>query len=76
MRGNIVPIIDLRERFGMESVEYTSITVVIVLSVKVADETRTMGIVSDTVADVVGNAIFSRIKYLAHSTTRRKIALP
>jgi len=53
LRGSIVPIIDLRERFGMESVEYSAITVVIVLSVKVADDTHIMGIVSDTVSDVV-----------------------
>lgn len=53
LRGNIVPIIDLRELFGMEAVDYSPITVVIVLSVNVADETRIMGIVSDTVSDVL-----------------------
>ena len=53
LRGSIVPIIDLRERFGMEVVEYSAITVVIVLSVKVADEILIMGIVSDTVSDVL-----------------------
>ncbi len=33
LRGTIVPIIDLRERFQMEKVEYTPVTVVIVMSI-------------------------------------------
>jgi len=53
LRGSIVPIIDLRERFGMESTEYSPITVVIVLCVESTEGTNVMGIVADAVSDVL-----------------------
>lgn len=53
LRGVIVPIIDLRERFALGSVEYTSVTVVIIVSVSVHDECRIMGIIADSVSDVL-----------------------
>jgi len=53
LRGSIVPIIDLRERFGMESTEYSPITVVIVLCVDSTEGTNVMGIVADAVSDVL-----------------------
>lgn len=52
LRGTIVPIIDLRQCFGMESIEYTPITVVIVLKVSTDQGERVMGIVVDAVSDV------------------------
>lgn len=52
LRGMIVPIIDLRERFDLESVEYGSTTVVIVLKVVNEQSERIMGIVVDAVSDV------------------------
>lgn len=48
LRGNIVPIVDLRMRFGLENITYTPFTVVIVLNVMA----RTLGIVVDNVSDV------------------------
>lgn len=53
LRGAIVPIIDLRERFHMEKVEYTPVTVVIVMSVNTQAGSTTMGIVADAVSDVL-----------------------
>ncbi len=53
LRGTIVPIIDLRERFGMEKVEYSPVTVVIVLSFGEQKENRVIGIVADAVSDVL-----------------------
>ena len=53
LRGTVVPIIDLRIRFSMETIPYDQTTVVIV--VKVTDEDgniRTMGIVVDAVSEV------------------------
>jgi len=32
LRGNIVPVIDLRVRFGLPSAEFTALTVIVVLS--------------------------------------------
>lgn len=52
LRGTIVPIIDLRDRFGLESVEYTPMTVVIMLKVESEDRERIMGIVVDAVSEV------------------------
>lgn len=52
LRGTIVPIIDLRMRFGLESVPYGPTTVVIVLKVMSENTSRTMGIVVDGVSDV------------------------
>lgn len=52
LRGNIVPIIDLRERFGIEPMEYGPTTVVIVIRVKNGDKEKIMGIVVDAVSEV------------------------
>lgn len=52
LRGTIVPIIDLRARFGMEHLEYGPTTVVIVLKVMANNSSRIMGIVVDGVSDV------------------------
>lgn len=53
LRGSIVPIVDLRERFSMEKTEYSPITVVIVLCVKNSQGDNVMGIVADAVSDVL-----------------------
>ncbi|PCK06346.1 MAG: chemotaxis protein CheW [Alteromonadaceae bacterium] len=52
LRGTIVPIIDLRQCFGLDCIEYTSITVVIVLKVNTGKGSRITGIVVDAVSDV------------------------
>jgi len=52
LRGAIVPIIDLRQRFNLEMLEYGPMTVVVVLRVESEDKDRTMGIVVDAVSDV------------------------
>lgn len=52
LRGTIVPIIDLRERFQMETAEYSPVTVVIVLCVENDKGSNMVGIVADAVLDV------------------------
>jgi purine-binding chemotaxis protein CheW len=52
LRGTIVPIIDLRERFGIERLEYGQTTVVIILKVQGEKRDRIMGMVVDAVSDV------------------------
>lgn len=49
LRGNIVPIIDLRIKFNLGSVEYNALTVVIILNVS----NRVIGVVVDGVSDVL-----------------------
>ena len=52
IRGTIVPIIDLRERFAMSNADYNQTTVVIVVKVVSEERERVMGIVVDAVSDV------------------------
>jgi purine-binding chemotaxis protein CheW len=53
LRGEVVPIIDLRKRFGLEKIPYDSHTVVIVVRIGgTNDKKRTVGLVVDAVADV------------------------
>lgn len=53
LRSTVVPIIDLRIRFGLDKVEYLSTTVIIVLSVEKEDGAHVMGVVVDAVSDVL-----------------------
>ena len=53
LRGSIVPIIDMRVRFGLASAEFTPLTVIIVLSIKTAKGLSEFGLVVDSVSDVV-----------------------
>ncbi len=53
LRGAIVPILDLRERFGMPKTEYSPVTVVIVLCIDNSQGQNVMGIVADAVSDVL-----------------------
>ena len=53
LRGKVIPVIDLRLRFGMDSIDYTDRTCIIV--VEIAGETGDImiGIVVDTVSEVL-----------------------
>lgn len=53
LRGAIVPVIDLRLRFGLEAIEYTKLTVVIVVTVQAESGNRIIGMVVDGVSDVL-----------------------
>lgn len=52
LRGEVVPIFDLRSRFGLESRPFDHSTVVIVVRVGAAAEHRTVGIVVDAMSEV------------------------
>jgi len=49
LRGTVIPIVDLRSRFGMEEAECNQFTVIIVVSVG----TKIVGLVVDAVSDVL-----------------------
>ena len=53
LRGAIVPILDLRLKFGSTNVQYTPVTVIIVVSVRSAKGRREFGMVVDGVSDVI-----------------------
>ncbi len=50
-RGHIVPVLDLRIRFGIQQYEYKPTTVIIILSTE--DDKNMMGVVVDAVSDVL-----------------------
>lgn len=52
LRGTIVPIVDLRMRFGIERVANSRTTVIVVLRVMQDQQQRTIGLVVDAVSDV------------------------
>lgn len=52
LRGVIVPIVDLRERFGKISSDYSATTVVIVMRTEIAGKNVVVGIVVDAVSEV------------------------
>lgn len=49
LRGTIVPIVELRTKVGMETIDYTAHTVIVVVVV----QGRIMGFVVDSVSDVL-----------------------
>ncbi len=55
LRGKIIPVIELRKRFGMPSVKYTEETCIIVVDAPAEGEaeSRLMGVVVDTVREVL-----------------------
>ncbi|MFT7566222.1 MAG: purine-binding chemotaxis protein CheW, partial [Pseudoalteromonas distincta] len=52
LRGTIVPIIDLRLRFGLPSVDYGPLTVVIVVKIEFELGSKIIGVAVDAVSDV------------------------
>jgi purine-binding chemotaxis protein CheW len=49
LRGTIVPIVELRTKFGLPTIDYTAFTVIIVVVVR----DKVMGLVVDAVSDVL-----------------------
>lgn len=53
LRGKVIPVVDLRLRFGMEAVDYTERTCIIVMEIAGSAETLQIGIVVDSVSEVL-----------------------
>jgi purine-binding chemotaxis protein CheW len=53
LRGRVVPVADLRERFGLEVTAATRRTCVVIVEVASADRELVIGIVADSVSDVL-----------------------
>lgn len=53
LRGKVIPVIDLRLKFGLPSIEYTQRTCIIVVQVKSGSTLLLMGIVVDEVSEVI-----------------------
>jgi len=53
LRGKVIPVIDLRLRFGMESNDYTERTCIVVVEIVGQTGTILMGVVVDAVSEVL-----------------------
>ena len=53
LRGNVLPVIDARVKFGLKITEYTPRTVILVLSLVIDGDTIEVGAIVDSVQDVV-----------------------
>ncbi len=53
LRGKVIPVVDLRLRFGMESIDYTERTCIIVVEIEGTAGTVQIGIVVDSVSEVL-----------------------
>ncbi|HTP85854.1 MAG TPA: chemotaxis protein CheW [Bryobacteraceae bacterium] len=56
LRGKVIPVIDLRLKFGLEAIEYTQRTCIIVVQVRGDVTTIQVGLVVDTVSEVLNLA--------------------
>jgi purine-binding chemotaxis protein CheW len=53
LRGTVVPVVDLKLKFGMAKTEQTVNTCIIIVEVKVDDETTILGALADSVQEVL-----------------------
>ncbi len=53
LRGKVIPVIDLRSKFDMESIEYNERTCIIVVEIDSDSTTVLIGIVVDAVSEVL-----------------------
>jgi purine-binding chemotaxis protein CheW len=53
LRGKVIPVIDLRLKFGMDAIPYTDRTCIIVVEIDANDMTIQIGIVVDSVSEVL-----------------------
>ncbi len=53
LRGSVVPVVDLRLKFGMPKTEKTVSTCIIIVEVTIDDETTVLGALADSVQEVM-----------------------
>ncbi len=53
LRGNVLPVIDTRIKFGLSATEFTKNTCIIVMNINIEEEKIDMGILVDSVTEVV-----------------------
>lgn len=65
LRGSVVPVVDMRLKFGMEEKDYDQFTVIIIVEV----QGRMIGMIVDTVSDVA-NIPVNSIQETPHFTAK------
>ena len=53
LRGKVIPVIDLRCKFGMDTIDYSERTCIIVVEIEAVSGTVMIGIVVDSVSEVL-----------------------
>ena len=53
LRGKVIPIVDLRLKFGMQSIDYTDRTCIVVVEIAGQEANLLMGSIVDTVSEVL-----------------------
>lgn len=53
LRGKVIPVVDLRLKFGMDEIEYTERTCIIVVEIEATSGAILMGAVVDSVSEVL-----------------------
>jgi len=53
LRGKVIPVVDLRLRFGLNAIDYTERTCIIVVEIDGHSEKVTIGVVVDAVSEVL-----------------------
>ncbi len=53
LRGSVVPVVDLRRKFGMSATERTVSTCIIITEATVDDQTSVLGALADSVQEVI-----------------------
>ena len=53
LRGSVVPVLDLRCKFGMEEVEPTVDTCIVIVEVRIDNENTVLGALADSVQEVI-----------------------
>jgi purine-binding chemotaxis protein CheW len=53
LRGKVIPVVDIRLKFGMEAMDYTERTCIIVTEIAAGPNKIAMGIVVDSVSEVL-----------------------
>jgi len=53
LRGSVVPVIDLRLKFGLKAVERTINTSIVVMEIEMGEDTVVLGALTDSVKEVI-----------------------
>ena len=53
LRGQVIPVSDLRLRFGMDTIAHNDRTCIIVVDIRVAESATRMGVIVDAVSEVL-----------------------
>lgn len=53
LRGSVVPVVDLRRKFGLEEADQTVDTSIVVMELDIGDEAVVLGTVADSVQEVI-----------------------